>query len=387
MSNRAEKRAKMREKMQRDSKDTGKGGKSSILDFSDYDEVSFYKTVEGKNEIDILPFEVTTKNEPSGCDIGDENYKLDYYRHTNIGPNEAMVLCLKETFGRACPICEARKELLDSGVEWDAAEPKALKAKRRCTYNVIDLNNTDKGVQLYDASWHHFEKKLFEKAEYKDPAFICFADPEEGYSIEFRGAKSDFSAKYLQPQDFDFLTRQPYSDEELQDVYPLDAMLVIPTYVEVEAIFLGTEDEEKTEETKKEAPARGSRKSKADPKPRTEAKPARETPKRESRKKPTVGAEDRKFCPFEHIFGNDWGTTDECMDKCEEDCYNACEKQYNDFQNIGKEPDPEPEPEPEKPKRTPRKAPEKEETEKPTRTPRRGAEKEETKTTRRPRRG
>ena len=179
MGNRADRREKLRERMQNDAKDKGSGGKSKILDFSDYEDVNYYKTIKGKNEIDILPYEVTTKNDPKGTAIGDDNYKLEYWQHSAIGPNEERVLCLKETFNKPCPICEERKKMLDSGADWNDDEVKALKSKRRCTYNVIDLNDTDKGIQLFDASWHHFEKELFAKAEYKDPAFICFADIED----------------------------------------------------------------------------------------------------------------------------------------------------------------------------------------------------------------
>jgi len=140
-----------------------------------------------------MPFEVTTGNDPSGAEIGDDQYKLEYWRHGQVGPKEENVICLLETFGKPCPICEEKKSMMDQGAAWDDPEVKALSAKRRCIYNVIDTNDTDKGVQLFDQSYHFFEKELFGAAEYKDPAFIFFADIEEGYTVTFRGSEETFN--------------------------------------------------------------------------------------------------------------------------------------------------------------------------------------------------
>lgn len=351
MSNRTERREKLRQRMQNDAatRDQG-GGRVLLLDLSDYEDVNWFKAKKGKNEIDILPFEITTENDPGGASIGDDNYKLEIWKHNNVGPKETQVLCLQETFNKACPICEARKEMLDAGADWKDDEVKALGAKRRCIYNVIDLNDTDKHVQLFEQSHFKFEKELFGAAEYKNPDFICFADIEEGYTVTFRGSEETFNKnKFIEPKDFDFEPRDPYGQSIYKDVYPLDAMLIVPTYEEVQSLFMGVDEPEEKEVPKKETSTR-----KRKTPERTSAKEGRESPKNsqksepESKKeeKPTRGNrrgrntepeknEDVVECYVGHIAGFDWDNKPECVD-CDEKLYNACGKVYEDLEAMKK---------------------------------------------------
>ena len=345
MASREERRERLRQRMQQDAANRDKGsGKQSILDFSNYEEVNFFKVKKGKNEIDILPFEVTTKNDPTGAEIGEDNYRLEYWQHNNVGPKEDRVLCLLETFNKPCPICEAKKEMLDAGADWKDEEVKALSPKRRCVYNVIDLNDTEKGVQLFEQSYHFFQKELFDAAEYKDHAFIMFADIEEGYTVVFRGSEETFNKqKFIKPKDFDFEPRDPYKESIYNDVYPLDAMLVIPTYEQVQALFLGV-DTEHEEKQKEEKLARTTRKSKAkeEPKeqfPRTIAKEGRESRRSirsEPEPEPEVDdhADDLPDCYQGHQYGEDWDNTPDC-DGCPH--FDPCGDRYEELEKEKEE--------------------------------------------------
>jgi len=344
MASRADRRAALRSRMQQDAKNRDEGGRNyrPLFDFSDYDDVHRFKAKKGKNEIDILPFEVTTKNDPKGTPIGDDNYKLEYWRHTNIGPNNDMVLCLKETFGKACSICEEKQKMLDDGADWKDAEVSALHAKRRCMYNVIDQNDTEKGMQLFDQSHFKFENPLFGAAEYKNPDFVCFADIEDGYTVTFRGSEETFAKKkFIEPADFDFEARDSYEESIYDDVYPLDALLIIPTYEEVQALFLGIGSEEDSpapaEKPEKKAPTSSRKRKGKTANPRTEAKEGRETPERGGRRRKQ--AEEPKdeipdaSCPNGLVIGAEWDTADVCGD-CEDTCYADCETEYKKLEQA-----------------------------------------------------
>lgn len=343
MGNRADRRAALRERMQNDAKRRDEGGRNyrPLFDFSEYENVNRFKAKKGKNEIDILPFEVTTKNDPTGTAIGNDNYKLEYWRHTNIGPNNDMVLCLKATFGKPCSICEEKQKMLDGGADWKDAEVDALHAKRRCIYNMIDLNDTEKGVQLFDQSHFKFENPLFGAAEYKNPDFVCFADIEEGYTVTFRGSEETFAKKkFIEPKDFDFEEREPYEEDIYDEVYPLDAILIVPTYEEVQALFMGVEIEDEKEESPKKEKATSTRKKKTPTSnPRTSAKEARETPERGSRRKKKAEPEEEQIpdasCPNDLVIGKDWDTNDVCQD-CEDGCYADCEAEYKKLEALKK---------------------------------------------------
>jgi hypothetical protein len=349
MSDRQTRREKLREKMIKDAANRDSGSGIKILDLSDFEDVPWFKAKKGKNEIDILPFEVTSNNDPAGTTIGDDNYKLDYYQHKDVGPNNQRVICLNKTFNKPCPICEARKAMIDEGVAWDSDEAKALNSSRRCVYNIIDINDTAKGVQLFEQSHYKFEKELFGAAEYKNPDFICFADIEEGYTVSFRGSEETFNKnKFIEPKDFDFAERDPYEEDIYKDVYPLDAMLVVPTYTEVQNLFLGVDekdeegDSEKTiEKTLGKAPSTRKKKSSSN---RKEAKEGRQAPESKGRRRkqaepepePEEEQEDIFECPEGFICGQDFCEKDECQ-TCEDDTYNKCKDNFEALEDAQKE--------------------------------------------------
>ena len=330
MASREERRDRLRAKMRNDAANIDKkGGKNQILNFSDYEDVNFYKTIKGKNEIDIFSFEITTDKDPEGGSIGDDNYKLEYWRHTEVGPEDNMVLCLLKTYGKPCPICEERDRMIAELEAKKVAEPwkdkgvAALKPKQRCLYNVIDLNASEKGMQIFDHNWAHFEHELFARATYKNPDFALFADFEEGYTVEFRGAQSDFSEKYIEPKDFDFEPRDPYNEKEIRSqTYPFDAMLNIPTYEEVQNMFMGVEGEEDEPE-----PPKKERKKKAEPKSEKEEKPARGRRGKAKDDLPPEEDIDIFNCPAGCIAGKDWDNQPACKE-CADDDYERCGAQY-----------------------------------------------------------
>jgi len=178
---------KNRQKENIDKKDSGGGKGRGVLDLSSQDDVNFYKPEKGTDKIDILPYIVSTNKHPTEKK-GDYDYLLDIYIHFGIGANENTVVCPKKTYGKPCPVCE---ELVDLYKE-DKDEAQKITAKRRCIYNVIDLDNEDKGIQLFDVSHYLFEKELLDELnEVDEDMVIC--DLEEGKTIKFRAVQETLS--------------------------------------------------------------------------------------------------------------------------------------------------------------------------------------------------
>ena len=196
------------------------------------------------------------------AEIGEKDYVLDYYSHRGVGPAEKTVLCLKNTYGKPCPICEQAAALRKAGKEKEAA---ALKPSRRVVYNIEDLK--EPGVlKVFEASHYLFEKELIEEARDDDEGgFIDFADEEEGKEIKFRASKvTKNGMEFTEFKSFGFEDRDEELDEKLLDsAISFDELLEVPTYEEAEKILYGDDDDSEDDEdddSEDEKPAKKSSK-------------------------------------------------------------------------------------------------------------------------------
>ncbi len=330
------KKRSMRDRYKDDYKSRDDGGfsGSNILDLSKAKDVEFFKMEKGSNEIDIIPFEVATNKHPQGVEKGELDYKLDVWVHRDAGGIDGRILCLKRTFSKKCPICEEIQKMVDSDeYTWKDDAIKALKPSRRCIYNVIDINDEDKGIQLFEISHFEFQKEIIEEAQESaegEGEILPFADLEDGYTIKFRAKEREGGFQGFKPKSFQFRPREAYPDEVIDDALSLDELLVIPSYDEVYNAFMGIEDEEpdadddeidddeideddepkKTKKTrtrtskKTETPARSRRKKADDDEDDDEPK---KSSKKTSKKK-------KHECPASGTFGEDNDDYDECED-------------------------------------------------------------------------
>lgn len=235
-----------------ESKESGAPKKAGVMNWKKIDgEVSFFSPQEGKNRINIIPYEIKTKNHPlvkkGEFEVGDKDYVMDIYTHRGVGPSEATVLCLKDTFGKPCPICEQAQALRKAGKEKEAGD---LKPSRRVFYNIEDLKEPGK-LKVFEASHYLFEKELIDEArDDEEGGFTDFADPEEGKEIKFRCSKVKKNGfEFNEFRSFGFEDRdEPISDELLESAISFDEIMNVPTYEEVEKIFYGQEDEDSDEE-------------------------------------------------------------------------------------------------------------------------------------------
>lgn len=333
----------LRKRIADNQKNTGTNT-SSLLDLSDVDEVNFFKPVAGKNKIDILPYVVGSNHHPQGAKKGDVDYILDIYIHKRVGIAKTSVLCLNRTLNKPCPICEEQERLIEEGQEKLAEN---LKATRRGIYNVVDLNDEDKGIQIFNSTHYFFEKEMLEKLktleDEQGEGSIIFADPEDGRTIVFRATEETYlKSKYLKFKDFEFAKRkEQYEESIMEETFSLDAMLTIPTYDEVKQLLYGVsdedgEDEDSDVEEGKETPTkkRSLRKRKVstedveaeeeeEPEPEEEEVVEEKPTRKPSPKKAKKSSGD---CPHGHEFAKDCDDHEDCKE-CEkwDDCVEAYE--------------------------------------------------------------
>lgn len=281
-------------------KDSGGVHGKRVLNLSDYKDVIFYKPKKGTNRIDILPFIVSAENHPQKLKIGAEDYVLDIWVHGWVGPSDDSFVCLKRTYGKPCPICEEMSRLLQEENP-NKKQIDSLKPKRRCYYNVIDLEDTvsTEKIKLFEVSQFLFEKELLEEAETAEDEVVYFSDLEEGRSIRFRASeeKMDTGKGFLKYKSFSFERRKKtYKESIFDQVFPLDALLIMPSYEEVKNSFFGIDENGETvEQSQREGD--------------DEDRPNKETSSRKS-----SGAAKKEKCPHGYKFGVECDDFDVCAD-------------------------------------------------------------------------
>lgn len=274
----------------KDGVSTSKGG---VINYRNYDgDVTFFNPAEGKHRINIVPYIIKSKNHPlvkkGEAEVGEMDYVLDFYVHRGVGPAEKSVLCLKNTFGKPCPICEHSASLRKAGKEKEA---NALKPSHRVVYNIEDLKEPGK-IKVFETSHYLFEKELIEEArDDENGGFVDFADPEEGKEIKFRASKATKNKiEFTEFKSFSFEDRDEELDSDLvESAISFDELLTVPTYEEVEKVLYGDDDSEEDDEEEK--PAKKS-KPKDDDDEEDEDYEEEEKPSKKSSKKPDPDEDD-----------------------------------------------------------------------------------------------
>jgi hypothetical protein len=317
-------RYSLKDTYQEDYKNKDKGGAKRIgyIDTSKAEDVEWYQIKEGKNELDIIPYIIKTDNHPQGREKGKADYKLDIWVHRGVGDQEAKVLCLRQTFNQPCPICEEIKKMIASeNYTWKDKEIKDLQAKHREVYNVIDLMEDKPKIKLFDVNHFEFQKEIIEEAEAGgDGEFVTFAELDEGKTIVFRGTEregKDFKNSF-KPKSFKFVDRDPYDEDIIEEAYPLDALLIIPTYDQVKELLYGAPEKEDDEPDDKPAPTGR--------KPRVQKEEEDDEPAEDDEEDKPVkkkGKDEKNPCPAGGKFGKDCDELDECKkckswDECDE---------------------------------------------------------------------
>jgi hypothetical protein len=230
------------------SKQTSEGGGLGFFR-GDLENVQFWKCDEGVHELDIIPY-FAGPFDPATQE-GGFTYVLEVFEHRDVGGIEGQsFICLMKTYGKPCPICQHRQQLIQEGADEDLI--KALRTSRypRSIYNVVIYDTEQlqaKGVQVFHTSHWLMEQHLIKLAESSRreieagaPPFKFFADPDEGYSVKFERSGQGLNTRYIAHQ---LLPRNYQIHETIMgQAWQLDTLIHVPEYDEVYAAYWGTED-------------------------------------------------------------------------------------------------------------------------------------------------
>ena len=253
----------------------------------------FIIKAEGVKRLEIIPYTVPEGSKNPNAEPGEMHFESTFWVHRDIGPDGDAYPCLKKTFGEACPICDFRAELLRDP-DADENQVKNLAPKERQLWNVYDLDDPAKGVQLWDISFHLFGKQLYARVNNSDEEdnYEFFADPDEGMTLKVGFKEESFGGNaFFTTQTIDFKQRkEPLSDEILDKASVLDSLINHYDYDELKAVFLQTSTKKSDEEVRE--PAKGSSDTpRKRPKPEEEDDEEEEAPKKKT--KPSDEEEER----------------------------------------------------------------------------------------------
>ena len=205
------------------------------------EDVKRFTPKKGTYKLDVIPYTVSARRHPDGVAAGEQWCRRPFLIHYGIGVDNKPQICPR-TVGKPCPICEYyEREKKRPGADEEAI--KEIRAKARELYNVIDLDNEDDGVQVFEMSYHLFGKLLEgEINEADDDEIAGFAELKGGKTLKVRFSEATMGKnKFLEATRIDFLDRDDYKKSILDDVVDLDSVFNVLPYEELEAVFL--EDE------------------------------------------------------------------------------------------------------------------------------------------------
>lgn len=252
-----------------------KSGREQTTFQTDPDTVFFWLSKVGTERLDILPYKVGKGNPEA--EEGDLHFERTFWRHAAIGVNRKPYICPAMTAGKKCPVCEYRNKLMQEEEDPSAESKKLiknLKPKERQVFNVIDTENRDKGVQIWDIAPYNFGERLDADVNNSDEedGIEYFADLEDGRTLRLAvedHTLGDGGRPFKRVDSISFKRRsKPYEESILEQTHCLDDILVIPTYDELSAIFHQTSaddsDDEKGEDGGKPSKKKKGKKAKSE---------------------------------------------------------------------------------------------------------------------------
>jgi hypothetical protein len=322
---------KLRKRSEQNYENQSKGYSSGLklLDLSKHD-VEWYKPKDdGRNHIVIIPYITAVTNEElhgEKSKAGDPDYLLDILYHKTGTERRTKVICPR-TMGKTnpCPICEEQTKVPYGQKDLWAS----LKATRSPFYFVINLEENEEKVRLWQTPYAWFEGKIDKINKAKeldgDPMIWPF-DIEDGLEIVF---SSQINGK--KGYDFDAFKfpklNEPFDKNITKKTFALDDCMVLLSYDELQKLHLDIEDadidtgnneeEEEQQQTEQQDEVK-------------EEKPATRQ-KRERKQKPK---EEENKCPAADkggVFGKTCQTLEKddegytpCDKSCEDELFQAC---------------------------------------------------------------
>lgn len=214
--------------------------------FSMPEGIGFFEAREGTVELDVIPY-IAGKGNPY-ADEGDLYFERTFWKYRGIGPAEKDYIAPSKTFGEPDFIQEYRQQKSrDPNADPDYL--KSLEPKERQIFLVYDHKAKDKGIQLFESSYHTFGKLLDTRIKNspEERGWDLFYLPDEtGFTLEISFEKESAGAySFLSAASIDFIPRrEPLPKEIAEHGFCLDDFLVKTPYEELKKIFLGVVDDD-----------------------------------------------------------------------------------------------------------------------------------------------
>ena len=226
-----------------------------------------FKFKMGMNRIIILPYMPTKNLHPRVFDHSIEKGKtpdwdIELRVHKNL-PGGSYICQHTYGYDRACPVCEAAQQLKDAG-----KDTEGLFSTLRAFFNVVDLDDVDKGVQVLERG----AKKGFlpnlaaiqeqwdrdAESQAKAPGAF-FADIDNGLELRVLCTAGSYNGKpFADPTQ---ITLVPFTPEVKQiaqalkdSVVYFDRCIKVLPYAELEAVYTGDDSIEEDDVPEPVAP-------------------------------------------------------------------------------------------------------------------------------------
>lgn len=231
----------------------------------------------GSQRIDIIEYQAGVGNPYAKQGVW--HYERTYYVHGNVGPDQNPYCCLFKNWDIPCPICKFAAELRQRP-GYDEKLEKSLRPKTRQLFNVIDTENVELGVQIFEVAPFNFGEALAEKIAMSDRRdnYKVFAHYDEGFTLRIATKEQSMEGgrKFKKVSDIEFRQRdKQYGKEVLERVHCLDDLLVKLSYEKLEAVFLqkggalkGESAERQEDDRKERVPPRREEPEDDDPPPK-----------------------------------------------------------------------------------------------------------------------
>ncbi|MBT9139084.1 MAG: hypothetical protein DDT31_01664 [Syntrophomonadaceae bacterium] len=216
------------------------------------DGVEFFKPQKaGTYHLDILPYKVSVQNHPQ-VSGGEVWFERTVFVHFSVGDEQLAYICPK-TIAAKCPICEERAKMFKDP-NADEELIKQLRPKERQLFNVIDLDDKEPTIKIWEVSNFLFGGILEEEIRNGDEENASFFFYEGGKTLKVRFKQESFGDNsFLKTHRIDFEDREDYGVDVLKKTIDLDKLLIVLPYEELGRKFLGLADDESPAEENEKA--------------------------------------------------------------------------------------------------------------------------------------
>ncbi len=192
---------------------------------------------EGLYKLNVIPFKVKPGNPM--CDEGLLHYERTYWAHAKIGPNNKSYCCLAKTFGKKCPVCEDLIKREKSGESKEDLDVN--KAKKRQLFQLEDLQDKEKGFQVYEGPYYNGLGELIDAKidmTEDDDAYRRFHHLEGGLTLFVTAKQDTFRGRtFFKPVNIEMKPRKDLSEDVLALSICLDDLPKELSYNELKKFY------------------------------------------------------------------------------------------------------------------------------------------------------